>query len=299
VCSCPIPTRPERLAAELAATQRAARQLAERNRLARELHDSVGHALTVTMLQAEAARRMLGAPGGSDPESAARALDTIAETGRTALAELDYVLGVLRDDGGWKHGPQQNTALGNGTGPGSGWREDGSATTAPVDRRARPDLSALDALVAGARSAGTDVTATVRGRLNTVPPTVSREAYRVVQEALTNALRHAAGRPVRLGVEVDDRAVTVRAGNPLPGSRPTSRRAPAAPDDRRSGGPADEPGSVPGDRQNGGPSGGRGLVGMTERVRMLGGDLAAGDRDGHWQVRATLPLDPAGEGHRG
>jgi hypothetical protein len=148
------PTRTERLAVQLARAQSAERALAERNRLARELHDSVGHALTVTTLQAGAAARVLD----SDPAFVARALEAIAEAGRAALEDLDHVLGLLRDGGGeGTRGPQ-------------------------------PDLADLDVLVDRARSAGLTVDVELYGPLAAVPRAISREAYRIVQEGLANAL---------------------------------------------------------------------------------------------------------------
>ncbi|MEJ3654281.1 histidine kinase [Actinomycetes bacterium KLBMP 9759] len=222
------PTRTETLAAELDAARRSERTLAERNRLARELHDSVGHALTVTTLQAGAAARVLE----SDPAFVARALEAIAEAGRTALAELDHVLGLLRDG------------------------EPGEASRAP-----QPDLADLDALLTGTRSAGVEVDAELVGTTETVPSAVSREAYRIVQEGLTNALRHAGPVPVAVRVQVAADAVELELTNPL-GDHPAGR------------------------------GGGRGLAGMRERVGMLRGDLTAGPDAGVWRVRARLPLAP-------
>ncbi|GAA5119732.1 histidine kinase [Pseudonocardia adelaidensis] len=221
------PTRTERMAAELAAAHAAERALAERNRLARELHDSVGHALTVTTLQAGAAARVLD----SDPAFVATALDAIAEAGRTALADLDHVLGLLRDgDGG--------------------------------DRTPPPDLGDLDALVDGARSAGVAVGLRRDGATGTVPRAVSREAYRIVQEALTNALRHAGPVPVAVRVTVEEDAVALEITNPL--------------------GPS-----------HGRTGGGRGIAGMRERVGVLRGELAAGPDGDRWRVAARLPFGDA------
>ncbi|MBW0117611.1 sensor histidine kinase [Pseudonocardia abyssalis] len=217
------PSAAERMAAELAASRRAERALAQRNRLARELHDSVGHALTVTTLQAGAAARVLD----SDPAFVARALDAIADAGRTALDELDHVLGLLRD----------------------------GADEAP-DRAPQPDLRDLDSLLASTRAAGVQITADVRGTPDTVPLAVSREAYRIVQESLTNAARHA--ERARLRVAVDPDAVLIELTNPV--------------------------------RAGGTPGGGRGITGMRERVAVLGGELTAGLGSGEWRVHARLPL---------
>jgi signal transduction histidine kinase len=220
------PTPTERMAAELAEAHAAERALAERNRLARELHDSVGHALTVTTLQAGAAARVLD----TDPAFAAKALDAIAEAGRAALADLDHVLGLLRDGG-----------------------------AGDVERLPHADLDDLDALVSGARSAGVRVELRRDGDTGVVPRAVSREAYRIVQEGLTNALRHAGPVPVAVRVAVRPDAVELELTNPL--GRGPSRRG-----------------------------GGRGLAGMRERVGVLRGELTAGPDGDRWRVAARLPL---------
>ena len=221
------PTPSERLVAELAAERRRAAGLAERARIARELHDSVGHALTVTTLQAGAAAEVLD----SDPAFARRALAAIEETGRTALDDLDHVLGVLREDG-----------------------------TAPTVTSGAPHgLDALDTLVSGARSAGVDVEVHRDGELSGLPAVVSREGYRLVQEALTNALRHAGPVPVTVRLAVRDTGLDLTVDNPLPGGQ------------RRAG------------------RGGRGLRGMAERAALLGGELTAGPDGGVWRLAARLP----------
>ncbi|MFE9660623.1 histidine kinase [Streptomyces sp. NPDC005955] len=217
----------------LAAAERRAADLAVRNRLARELHDSVGHALSAVGLQAAAARRLLD----RDPEFVRTALVAIEETTRRTVGELDAVLGVLRDD-------------------------DAGAPTAPA-----PTLATdLDGLLRRTRATGLRVeTALDPGPhgLAALPPQVSREAYRIVQEALGNALRHAGtGTPVGLRVTVTATELEITAENPLPAApRPAPRTG-----------------------------GGQGLPGIADRVRLLGGTVAAGAHDGRWSLCVRLPL---------
>jgi signal transduction histidine kinase len=208
----------------IAALEARAGQLAERNRLARELHDSVGHALTVTTLQAAAARRVLD----TDPEFVRRALAAIEETGRGATEDLDQVVGLLRDQ-------------------------------EPVRPAPRLTLSDLDRLVDDARGAGLQVHVDVGGPVDRVPAAVSREGYRIVQEGLTNAARHAGRVPVTLRVAVSERALDVELTNPVESGRA-------------------------------GAGGGRGLDGMRERVALLGGHMTAGRHAGVWQVAVRLPV---------
>ncbi|EOD68555.1 sensor histidine kinase [Amycolatopsis vancoresmycina] len=206
----------------IARLERRTEQLAERNRLARELHDSVGHALSVVTIQAGAARRTLH----TDPAFTERALTAIEESARTALDDLDHVLGLLREE--------------------------------PAGRAPQPALTALPALLETTRLAGTEVTADIGGDLAAVPPVVSREVYRILQECLTNAVRHAGGVPVTVVVGVGAHELTARVGNPL-GNGP--------------------------DRTGGG----RGLRGMTERVAVLGGELSAGPVGERWEVVVRVP----------
>ncbi|WP_285694744.1 histidine kinase [Actinomadura sp. NBRC 104412] len=206
--------------------QRAVR-LAERNRLARELHDSVGHALSVVTLQAGAARRVLD----HDPVFAREALGAIEESARSALRDLDHVLGLLRED---------------------------ASRTAP-----QSTLKDLDRLLERTRIAGIELDSKVGPEVDEVPAAVSREAYRIVQEGLTNALRHAGRVPVRLWIGVRGDRLEVEMSNPL--------------------------GSA-GDRA-GRTGGGRGLRGVRERVTVLGGVMDAGpDGAGRWRLEVTLPL---------
>lgn len=206
----------------IAALEAHATKLAERNRLARELHDSVGHALTVTTLQAAAARELLD----SDPAFARRALRAIEDTGRAAMDDLDHVLGVLRES---------------------------AATTEP-----HRTLEQLDRLLADTRATGVTVEAHVEGSMSALPGAASREGYRIVQESLTNALRHAGKVPVTVHIGVSTVALDIEVANPLPHKVSTKK--------------------------------GRGLDGMRERVTLLGGTLSVGPEDGRWRVAASLPV---------
>ncbi|GAA3179959.1 histidine kinase [Streptomyces virens] len=211
----------------LAAAEAPAADHAVRNRLARELHDCVGHALSAVTLQAGAARRVLDA----DPEFVREALAAIEETTRRTVGELDTVLGVLRD----------------GDGPG----------TAPA-----PTLAAdLDGLLRRTRAGGLTVTAEVAAPLEALPPVLSREAYRIVQEGLSNALRHAGeGAGVAVRVEVRAGHLELTVDNPLP--------------------------SVPATRSGGG----HGLPGIESRARVLGGTAHAGPVRDTWRLHVRLPL---------
>ncbi|MEU0374815.1 histidine kinase, partial [Streptomyces sp. NPDC006283] len=170
----------------LAAAEQRATELAERNRLARELHDSVGHALSAVTLQAGAARRVLD----SDVAFVREALAAIEETTRRTVGALDAVLGLLRQDG------------------------DGAG------RLGGPTLTSLDGLVS---RGGVPLSLHVEGELAAVPAPVSREAYRIVQEGLSNALRHAGAAPVTLGIAVDGEGLEITMENPLPERAPVVR----------------------------------------------------------------------------
>jgi signal transduction histidine kinase len=150
---------------QIAALQQSSRRLADRNRLARDLHDTIGHALTASLLQATAARRTLTPVDDRplQPDFARQALGHIETNTRAALAELDRVLTVLR-------------------------AEDGSHDPAPF---APPSLDDLEDLLAGLRDGGLPVALVVDGDTDDVPPGVQELAYRVVQEGTTNVLRHA------------------------------------------------------------------------------------------------------------
>ncbi|MEU9142992.1 histidine kinase [Streptomyces sp. NPDC048349] len=229
------PTAADRLAA---AEERAA-DLAVRNRLARELHDAVGHALSAVTLQAVAARRVLD----SDPGFVREALAAIEDTTRRTVGELDAVLGLLRDG------------------------DQAGADCAPA-----PTLAAdLDGLLARTRASGTPVTAHQdpgpAGDWAHLPAIASREAYRIVQEGLSNALRHGAG-PVDVRIRVQGAAGTGHRELEI-----TMTNPPAAP-------------------EGGAPrtSGGRGLRGAAERAALLGGRVQAGPHEDRWRLKAVLPL---------
>ncbi|PXY29658.1 sensor histidine kinase [Prauserella flavalba] len=211
-------------AERIALLERRAGRLAERNRLARELHDSVGHALSVVSLQAGAARRTLR----RDPDAAERALDAIGDSARAALDDLDHVLGLLREE--------------------------------RAGRAPQAGLSELPALLSATRAAGVEVDSDVSTGAAAVAPVVSREAYRILQECLTNVLRHAGKVPVTLRVAEADGGLALTVRNPV--------------DDGRGYGRA---------------GGGSGLRGIAERVDVLGGRLRAGRQDGDWEVAVWLP----------
>jgi len=211
------PSSTERLAAMEERTE----QLLERTRIARELHDSIGHALTVAVVQAGAAR------AAGDPAFTDRALDAIEETGRAALEDLERVLGILRE------------------------------SERPVS--GRPTLTDADRLLESARASGAKVDAEFTGPVDTVPAPVSREGYRILQESLTNVLRHAGAVPVRVRIEVADDTLGLEVRNPLTADIS-------------------------------GPGRGSGLRGIRERAALLGGRAHTGPDQGDWLVHAELPL---------
>ena len=198
----------------------------ERVRIARELHDVVAHNVSLMVVQAQA----LAATGGGEQRAP---LDRVAALGRDALSEMHRMLGVLR--------------IQNGAGP---------------EREPQPGVRDLAALVARTREAGLDATLVIEGEPHELPAGVDLSAYRIVQEALTNVIRHA---------EAGGAEVTLSYG-------------PAALELSVTDDGAGPPGS--------GGNEGHGLVGMRERVALFGGELVAGERlDGHgYRVHASLPL---------
>ena len=162
----------------------------ERGRITREVHDIVGHALNVMMLQAGAGRRMLD----RDPEASAAALATVEAVGREALGELDHVLGALDDD---------------------------------ADRRPPPGIDDIDALADRFTDAGLPVRVVVEGEARPLPRAVQLTVYRVVQEALTNVVKHAGGESAEVAIAYGPNDLALRvtdtgtASEPTPtGSRP-------------------------------------------------------------------------------
>lgn len=200
---------------------------AERTRIARELHDVIAHGVSVIVLHARGAREVLV----TDPGAARRSLDLIEATGRDALQELRAVLGALRTDVG--EGDLQ-----------------------PLQR-----LEQLDELVRLTGDAGLSVDVTVEGRAQPLPASVDLAAYRIVQEALANAMKHSTAGTASVTLRYDsDRLVVHVVDEGEVRSGPTS-------------------------------GGGLGLVGMEERVAMLGGQIHVGPRAaGGFEVLATLPL---------
>ncbi|MGW3008196.1 sensor histidine kinase [Streptomyces sp. NPDC001219] len=219
----------------LTAEERARRTLLEeRNRIARELHDVVAHHMTVISIQAQVAPHLVKDPTDELRENLAGIRGNAVE----ALTELRRVLGVLRSEDaaadGVRHAPQ-------------------------------PTLGRLDELVGTVRGAGLTVSTEVTGEPRPLSPGVELSAFRIVQEALSNAIRHAPGAEVRVTVGYRAGGVAIRVANSAP-----DRPAPPS------------------------PGAGHGLLGMHERTTMLGGELATGPTpDGGYEVTAILPAQAA------
>jgi signal transduction histidine kinase len=207
---------------------------AERTRIAREMHDVVAHSLSVMVAQADGA----GYAMDSSPDKARRAIATVAETGRLALTEMHRLLGVLR------------------------------STHVEEELTPQPGVDQLDALIARTQSAGLPVTLSVQGAPVPLSPGLSLTVYRIVQEALTNTLKHAGPAvtaTVQLRYLAHDVEIEVTDTGHLAG---VPRTGPITPDS------------------------GHGLAGMRERTAVYGGSLQAGPLDGAgWRIGARLPVE--------
>jgi signal transduction histidine kinase len=205
----------------------------ERTRIARDLHDSAGHAINVILVQAGAARLL----SEKDPERARAALETIEEVARETVEDIDQIVRVLRDD-------------------------DGSPEPA---REVEPPLglAALDTLAERHRAAGLEVAVHVDGSRRALAPGVDQAAYRILQEALTNAARHGSGR-TEVDITFGSSALEITVTNPVP------------PDSVAAGG-------------------GHGILGMRERTALLGGNLQSSADDGVFRIDVRLPYADVSE----
>jgi signal transduction histidine kinase len=196
----------------------------ERMRIARDLHDSAGHAINVILVQAGAARLLQD----RDPAGARAALRTVEEVARDTLGEIDQLVRALRDD------------------------------LPPGEVEPLPGLAALEALAERSRASGLDVTVTVDGTRRPLSPAVDQAAYRILQEALTNAAWHGRG-SANVAIEFAPSSLDIAVTNPA------------------------TPGSPARD------GGGHGIVGMRERAQLLGGTLETSADNGAFRLRARLP----------
>ena len=211
-------------AARVAAAERAVAE--ERQRIARELHDVVAHSVSVMTVQAGAVRRLLR----PEQERERLALETIEATGREALTEMRRLVGLLRHQG------------------------------ATPDFAPQPSMRAVDVLVGTIRESGLPVDLVVEGTPVELPPGVDLAAYRVVQEALTNALKYAGPASAWVTIRWKEADLEIEVAND-------------------------------GRTEAGGDGGGHGLVGLRERVSLVGGSIESGPRDGGgFVVMARLPV---------
>jgi signal transduction histidine kinase len=201
----------------------------ERVRIARELHDVVAHSVSVMVVQAGAARSVLD----RDPDASVRALGAVEATGREALTEMRRLLGILRPDG------------------------------QDADHSPQPSLDRLGALIARSRDAGLDVELRVEGRAGPLAPGVDLTAFRLVQEGLTNALKHGGRGRARVVLRWSAEVLEIEVANHI----------------------------VDGPAAHGLAGGGQGLIGMRERVALCGGELRAGPIGRGFVVRARLPRE--------
>jgi signal transduction histidine kinase len=190
------------------------------------MHDVLAHALTLMVVQAEAGL------ASNDPATVRASFESIGSTGRGALTELRRVLGALRP------------------------------TATPSDLAPQPEIADIESLIEQARTSGMPTELNIAGDLSSTPRPVALAAYRIVQESLTNAIRHGGGGPARVGLAAGPRELRIRVDSSA------AARPPTVPD-----------------------GAGRGLQGMRERANALGGALTAGPSpEGGWRVEATLPL---------
>jgi signal transduction histidine kinase len=228
---------------------------AERVRIARELHDVVAHTLAVITVQAGVGRRL----AAKRPEEASAALESIETIGRTAQDELRVVLGLLREE------------------------EAGTAPLAPA-----PRLADVEALVAAVRASGTPVELQMSGADRQLSPALELSIYRVIQEALTNVVKHAPGARAAIDLAVSASHVRLEVaddGGPAGGAGPVGDGGPAC--DR-------SPASEPPRAKAYSPGTGQGIVGMRERIGAFGGRLAAGPGADHgYRVIAEIPIEGA------
>ncbi|MBX9365974.1 sensor histidine kinase [Streptomyces massasporeus] len=226
----------------------------ERTRIAREMHDVVAHRVSLMVVHAAA----LQAVARKDPEKAVKNAALVGDMGRQALTELREMLGVLRSGGGERRAPAPSVPL---AAVGVAAAAAAAASRAADDEG--PCLAELEELVGQSAAAGMVVALSVEGDVRSYAPLVEQTAYRVVQEALTNVHKHAAGAKtyVRLAHRVSEIAMQVE--NEPPEEAASSARL---------------------------PSGGNGLVGMRERVSALGGVFVSGPTDaGGFRVSAVIP----------
>ncbi len=207
----------------------------ERARIAQELHDVVAHHVSIMVVQASGARRVVD----KDPAQARVALEAVEGAGRTALAEMRRMLEVLRTE----------TA---GVGP-------------------QPGLSELDRLIGQVREAGQPVDVEIEGEPRSLPAGMDLAAYRIIQEALTNVVKHAGKALARVSIRYEDESLELTISDDGRGAAARLLEGPEG--------------------------GGRGLIGMRERVALYGGTLEAGPAYPlGYRVRATLPLEPPAKG---
>ena len=228
---------------------------AERARIATELHDIVSHNVSLMVVQVSAAREVMAAalPGSPVPPEADQALRSVQDAGRGAMTELRHLLGLLAPS---------------------------AAGEDQQDLSPQPGLSRLSSLVDKIAFAGLPVDVHISGQPRPLPAGIDVTAYRIVQEALTNALKHSNRAKADVTIRYADRSLRVEVLNTGPSVLTGTAAAPAA-----------APGGL--HAGTGGDNGaGRGLLGLRERVALYGGDLDARRRlGGGYRVRARIPLD--------